>query len=289
MTSSASPLRVVTFNVLPLAYDLVRRWAEETGNKLILVVTTPGPTTRRSTTYQQIVSAAPPGQEILVTTRLRTVALPLIQKLEPDLIVSFTFPYRIVPEIRQAARYGAVNLHPTHLPAYRGPNPMRSFYDGYPTLGATMHWIADDFDTGSVLSQHTAPLPHPVTPQNIIAAWRPLMGQAFYEGVARAVAGEAGVVQDEAQASYAAPFSAAEHWLDLIEPADVVQRKFTALHMANAGSARVNLNGKAAGVEQLEVTWQASSAAPGAIIEQHATTCLIQTADGQVRLTLKAL
>lgn len=35
MTSSASPLRVVTFNVLPLAYHLVRRWAEEAGNKFI--------------------------------------------------------------------------------------------------------------------------------------------------------------------------------------------------------------------------------------------------------------
>ena len=288
-SATSTPLRVVTFNVLPLAYALVNRWAQETGNKLVLLVTTPGPTTHRSTSYQQIINAAPPEQEILVTTRLRSVALPLIQKLEPDLIVSFTFPYRIPPEIRSLARYGAVNLHPTPLPAYRGPNPMRSFYDGYPTIGATMHWTADDFDTGLVLSQYTAPLPNPVTVPNIIAAWQPLLGKTFYEGMARAIAGDPGTPQDESQASYAAQFTEAEQWLDLSEASHVIQRKLTALTMAHPNSVKVRIAESGYSVEQLDVLDLPSTGAPGSVAEQSATSCVVNSGDGQVRISLKPI
>lgn len=49
-TEGATSLRIVTFNVLPLAYGLVARWAEEHGHIIALVVTTPGPSTRRTPT-----------------------------------------------------------------------------------------------------------------------------------------------------------------------------------------------------------------------------------------------
>src|SRR5947209_12887830 len=112
MSASATGLRIVTFNVLPIAYQMIAQWATQTNNKLLLVVTTPGPSTRRTPSYRGVVQSAPPGQEVLVTTRLRTVALPLIRELKPDLIVSMSFPYRILPEITAIPRFGAVNLHP---------------------------------------------------------------------------------------------------------------------------------------------------------------------------------
>jgi len=189
----ATGLRVVTFNVLPIAYQMIAGWAAQTGNKLVLVVTTPGPSTRRTPSYRGVVESAPPGQDVLVTTRLRHVALPLIRELQPDLIVSMTFPYRIPPELTSIPRYGAVNLHPAPLPYYRGPNPARLIYDGFPTLGATLHRTEEEFDTGVVYSLHTAPLPDVVTPEAIFAVWPRLMTQAFAEGVEQAVAGAPGV------------------------------------------------------------------------------------------------
>ncbi len=94
-----APLRVVTFNVLPLAYGVVSQWAAQAGHQIVLVVTTPGPASRRTPSYQAVLNSAAPTFDVLVTTRLRKVALPLIRALQPDLIVSFTFPYRIPPEI----------------------------------------------------------------------------------------------------------------------------------------------------------------------------------------------
>ena len=78
-TERTGEYAIVTFNVLPIAYGLVTRWAEENGHTIALVVTTPGPSTRRTPTYSGVVAMAPPGVDVLVTTRLRRVALPLIR------------------------------------------------------------------------------------------------------------------------------------------------------------------------------------------------------------------
>jgi len=279
-------LRIVTFNVLPPAYQLVAQWAAQTGNKLVLVVTTPGPSTRRTPSYRGVVEAAPPGQDVLVTTRLRTVALPLIRELKPDLIVSMTFPYRIPSELTAIPRYGALNLHPAPLPYYRGPNPMRLIYDGFPTLGATLHRTEEEFDTGVVYSLQTAPLPDPVTPEAIFAVWPGLMMRAFAEGVEAAVSGAHGTPQDHSKATYAAQFSPEEYWLNWAEPKAVVQRKAAALNLFGAASARAHIAGKPYAIQRVEALAESPRGAPpGTILDHNSTSMVIAVGDGAVRVT----
>lgn len=280
-----APLRVVTFNVLPIALQMVMRWAADSGNRLILAVTTPGPSTRRTPSYRELVAAAPPELDVLVTTRLRRVALPLIRELRPDLIVCFSFPYRLPPELWACARYGAVNLHPAPLPAYRGPNVMRLFYEGWPTFGATLHWMADDYDTGNMLSQQTAPLPTDVTPQSIMALWPALITSAFAEGIARAVAGEPGVPQDHSQASYAAPFTEDEYWLDWRESRQVLQRKTTALNLLGGAHAQALIQGQPYSIAQINpLPAVGATESAGTVLEKKADGFVIQVGDGQVHV-----
>src|SRR5262249_46062018 len=156
-------------------------------------------------------------------------ALPLIRELQPDLIVSMTFPYRIPPELTSLPRYGALNLHPSVLPYYRGPNPMRAIYEGFHTIGASLHRTEEDFDTGVIYSQKSAPLPEPATMDAVLSTWLPLMQGAFAEGVDRAIDGEPGTPQDHSKATYGGQFTAEECWLNWAEPRNVIQRKETAL------------------------------------------------------------
>jgi methionyl-tRNA formyltransferase len=285
-----SGLRVVTFNVLPIAYQMIAGWAAQTGNKLVLVVTTPGPSTRRTPSYRGVVESAPPGQDVLVTTRLRHVALPLIRELQPDLIVSMTFPYRIPQELTSIPRYGAVNLHPAPLPYYRGPNPARLIYDGFPTLGATLHRTEEEFDTGVIYSLQTAPLPEVVTPEAIFAVWPKLMTQAFAEGVERAVSGAPGTPQDHSKATYAAPFSEEEHWIDWNVARAVIQRRVTALNLLGQPSARGRIAGKEYVIQRVEPLAEApAGAAPGAILDHNNTSMVIAVGDGAVRVVTTPL
>ncbi len=281
-------LRVITFNVLPVAYELVARWAARHDHRIVLVVTTPGPPARRSMIYRGVVAQAPPETDILVTTRPRRVALPLIRALEPDLIISGSFPYRIPQEIVAVARYGAMNGHPAPLPAYRGPNPMRLVYEGFPTMGATLHRIVEEFDAGPILSQPTMPLPEWVTPETIQEMIGSLVDRAIEEGTARAIAGDPGKPQDESLATYAAPFTEEEHWLDWAEPPQVLQRKVAALNLFQP-AAKARLGGQGWVIERLERADASASAAPGTILDRTDEGMIVAVGDGAVRIVARPL
>lgn len=284
------PLRVVTFNFLPVAYNLLTSWIREAGHKHVLAVTTPGPKSRPTPSYKGIIEAAPRNVDILVTTRLGRVATPLIRELKPDLIACFSFPYRITPELCAIPTYGAVNLHPAVLPAYRGPNVMRQFYEGAPVFGATAHWIAPDYDTGKILSQKSAAMPDEVTTEAILPVWARLMSEAISEGMERAIAGDPGTTQDDSQATYAAPFTEEEHWLNWNEPQRVIQRKVTGLNLMGPGQAKADVNGDLFKVMALNVlSDQHSSAARGTCIERSEESLVIQVADGAIRLEVESL
>jgi methionyl-tRNA formyltransferase len=280
--------RIILYCVAPDAYRLLRAWADRRGYRFRLIVTTPGPARARNPMYREIIAEAPPEQDILVTTGMRRIA-PLLATLNPDLILSYTLPYRIPPEVTALPRHGAVNLHPAPLPAYRGPNPARMIYNGESTLGVTLHRTAEDFDTGAILSQHVAPMPDDVSPDTVLALWSDLAMKTLDEGVARALTDEPGTPQDSTRASYAASFTPEEMWLDWHLPAAVLQRRATALNLF-VPQARAWLDGRPYLVEQLTSLPDTSSRAqPGTVLERSGNRLQVQTAAGIAQLTIGTL
>ncbi len=83
----------------------------------------------------------------------------LIQTLAPDLVCVACFPWRIPIELLAIPTYGFVNLHPSLLPAYRGPAPLFwQLRDGLQRSGVTLHRMDHTFDTGKILAQQSLPL-----------------------------------------------------------------------------------------------------------------------------------
>jgi methionyl-tRNA formyltransferase len=277
-------LRIVTCNVEPAAYRLVNIWAREKGHTVALIVTTPGPPPREYTGHQEIVASAPPNQDILVTTRLKRAA-PLIAAAAPDVLLSYTFPLRIPDEVLAIPRLGAVNLHPSPLPAYRGPNPARMVYDGAATLGATLHRTTAGFDAGPILSRVEAAMPSHSTVENVLDAWHPILTRALDEGMARLTTGARGDVQDENLSSYAAPFSEAEHWLEWDLTALELQRRATALNLLRP-LAQACLDGATVTVNDVTPIPYRGENLPGDIIERGAGYAVVAVADGAVRVSL---
>ncbi|MBI5877799.1 MAG: hypothetical protein HZB53_09125 [Chloroflexi bacterium] len=289
--SPVAGLRVVSFNVLPPMYNIVSRWAEMSGAKLVLVVTTPGPASRPMPSFREVAAlAGNDKREVLVTTRLRTVATPLIRELQPDIILSASFPYLLPPEVLSLAKIAAVNMHPTPLPHYRGPNPMRLFYDGFPTIGATLHYTAAEFDTGAILAQHTAPAPQPLTQEAILSIWPGLMMKCLMEGVAKAAMRAPGMPQDDSKASYAAQFTEEDKWMNWSESGAVLQRKVTALNLTGQPSAKANINGQPHSLLKIEpLAGDSRIAAPGTVIESGAESLVVAVGDGVARVFAKPL
>lgn len=281
----SAPLRIVTFNTLPSAYEVVHAWAAAAGHTVILAVTSPGPKARRSEGYREITAMAGAANvELLCTTRIKSVVTPVLTELKPDLIVSFTFPWRLPPELLATARLGAINLHPALLPAYRGPNVMRQFFDAAPRIGATLHRMDNDFDTGPILAQVSAPLPRPCRLDVAMDVWGDTMKAALAEGAQRAFDGHPGTPQLPGAAPTAHPFTDAEYWLDPTEPAYTLQCKAMALGVFATRPVRACIGNEAWTVTQIDLLDATAAAAPGSVIDTQPDGLIVQTGDGLARL-----
>uniref|UniRef100_A0AAU2JZL7 Formyltransferase family protein n=1 Tax=Streptomyces sp. NBC_00049 TaxID=2903617 RepID=A0AAU2JZL7_9ACTN len=281
---TVAPLRVVVLSALMTGYRLVADWAGQHGHELSLVVTPPvGAGRRYDARANPLVLDLPQDSHVLVTRSLTAVAAPLVAALAPDLVISAAFPLRIPPQLLAVPRFGALNLHPSALPAGRGPNPFRLVYEGASTIGATLHRTAEDFDTGPVLSRREAPLPAELSAVSLRSASVDLMAQVLEEGAARAVAGDPGVVQDGEQASHAPPFTEVEQLIDFADPARTLQRKVAALNVLGPRAAAC-VEGVRVQVGHLYEAGCGRNAEPGEVLTRHGDGWTVQAADHAVRV-----
>lgn len=73
---------------------------------------------------------------------------------QPDLLVSAFFNQRIAPAVFTLPPSGAVNIHPSLLPALKGVDPVFfACYRGVRPVGVSLHRIAEGLDTGHLLAQ----------------------------------------------------------------------------------------------------------------------------------------
>jgi len=77
-----------------------------------------------------------------------------VKKLKPDVIVVYSMSQLLKKNIFSIPRYWTINLHPSLLPKYRGPNPyFWMYYDYDLKLGMTVHYIDKGEDTGNIIEQ----------------------------------------------------------------------------------------------------------------------------------------
>lgn len=71
-----------------------------------------------------------------------------------DLLVVACFPYRLPEALLCQARYGGWNLHPSCLPAHRGPDPLFwQLRHGYSRFVMTLHQMTSTLDDGPIYCQ----------------------------------------------------------------------------------------------------------------------------------------
>ena len=82
-----------------------------------------------------------------------------LKEASPDVIIVATFDKKIPPDVIACARYAAINIHPSLLPAYRGACP--EFWvirNGEKETGVTMHYLSEQFDSGDIIFQEKVPI-----------------------------------------------------------------------------------------------------------------------------------
>jgi methionyl-tRNA formyltransferase len=111
---------------------------------------------RFSRTSPVAVHAARRGIPAWTTRRVNDAASrAFIEARSPDLIVSAFFNQRIAEDVACVPRLGAVNIHPSALPDFRGVDPVffAKLRDG--ALGVSVHRVAPELDAGDILARET--------------------------------------------------------------------------------------------------------------------------------------
>lgn len=80
-----------------------------------------------------------------------------IRDLNADVAVVCSFNYKIPKVLLDSVKDGFINVHPSLLPEYRGPNPYSAvIINGEKETGVTLHFMDETFDTGDIIIQKKA-------------------------------------------------------------------------------------------------------------------------------------
>ncbi|MFC2164362.1 methionyl-tRNA formyltransferase [Acidobacteriota bacterium] len=82
-----------------------------------------------------------------------------LKKTEPDIILCAGYPQIFSEALLNLPKYGAINIHPSPLPKFRGPTP---FYwiiaKGETESAVTAHFMTENIDAGDIIAQIKFPI-----------------------------------------------------------------------------------------------------------------------------------
>jgi methionyl-tRNA formyltransferase len=82
-----------------------------------------------------------------------------IGALQPDFYFSFYYREMLKPELLAIPKQGALNMHGSLLPKYRGRVPVNwAIIHGETETGATLHYMTEKPDNGDIVAQQAVPI-----------------------------------------------------------------------------------------------------------------------------------
>jgi methionyl-tRNA formyltransferase len=133
------------------------------GHEVVCVVTRPDRPQGRGRSIQPSpvkVAAKDLGLCLLQPARVNaTEIVEEIRGVDPDLLVVVAFGSILRPPLLALARTAAINVHPSLLPALRGPAPLaRAIWNGETWTGITVQYMSTELDAGDILLQRAFPI-----------------------------------------------------------------------------------------------------------------------------------
>ena len=155
-----------------------------------------------------------------------------ILEFAPDYLILVDYGAKLSPETIALPKRAAINLHPSLLPAYRGPAPMPwALINGEPMTGVTTQLIGEKIDCGHILLQEpTFIFDHETLPQlsrRLSLLGAPLVWRTIMEWEADTLEPRS---QDERLASLAPKFKKEDGLINWKAPAESLFNRIRGLN-----------------------------------------------------------
>lgn len=179
--------------------------------------------------------APPPVKETAQNLMIRVVQpasirspefMDQVKHLQPDLLVVVAFGRILPPGLLDIPKLGAINLHASLLPKFRGPAPIqRAIIDGESVTGVTTMLMDRHLDSGDILLQRSTP----ILPDDTAGVLHDRLGRTgaelLSETLEKFTAGRIHPLpQDHAQATYAPMLKKSDGRIDWRKPAQAIDR-----------------------------------------------------------------
>ena len=232
----------------------------------------------------------PPVKEYALTQNLPVfqplkmkdgTALAIVQELKPELIVVAAYGRILPEEILQAAPYGAINVHSSILPKYRGAAPINwAILNGETVTGDTIMYMAKELDAGDIIRCAETAIDPDEDAQELTARLAELGAKTLVDVVADMSRGTVErTPQDHSRSTYAPMLD------KTLSPMDFT-RSAQALHNQVRGlipwpCATMELQGKTVKVFRTQVG-EETAAAPGTVVAADKRGIAVACGDGRV-------
>ncbi len=154
-----------------------------------------------------------------------------IKNYKPDLIIVIAFGQKIGSELINLPTKGAINVHASLLPKYRGAAPINwAIINGEAKTGNSIITLADKMDAGQILAQNETEIAPDDSAGSLHDRLARLAVPLLLETVDKIAAGTAVYTeQDHSKATCAHKLRKADGFLDFSEPAKILASKVRGL------------------------------------------------------------
>ena len=147
-----------------------------------------------------------------------------ISNCKPDLIIVIAFGQKVGAELIDLPPKGAINVHASLLPKYRGAAPINwAIINGEAKTGNSIITLADKMDAGQILAQNETEIAPDDTAGFLHDRLGQLAARLLFETVDKITGGTAVYSeQDHSRATCAHKLRKADGFLDFAEPAKIL-------------------------------------------------------------------
>ena len=258
------------------------------GHEIVGVVTQPDKPVGR----KRIITKSPvkmyaeaKGIAVYQPRRIRDAeAVAYISEWEPDLIVTAAYGQILPLELLEMPRLGAINVHASLLPKYRGAAPInRAIIDGEKVTGITIMHMTEQMDAGDIILQKEIEIGSTITAGELTDLLSEIGAELLVDAVALIAGGEVRTVkQDELLVTYAPMIKREDELIDFARSSEAIANQIRGLNPTpNAYTYR---DGTVFKVISAEANNGSVEAEPGTIVEINKDQLVVATGDGSISL-----
>jgi methionyl-tRNA formyltransferase len=183
--------------------------------------------------------------------------------LKPDALAVAAYGRILGKDLLTLAPHGAINVHGSLLPKYRGAAPIQwAVANGEPETGVTIMQMDEGLDTGDMLLQRALPIGPDDTADSLAPRLAALGGEALVEALALLEAGRITPVPQDAGGATLAPILTKEDGrVDWSRPASAIASRLRGF--TPWPGAWTTLDGRTVKLLEVEVAQGAAAGSPG--------------------------